>query len=41
LQQFTFGGDRRYGKPDSLNTNDHTKRVNDILSGWQRDADFE
>jgi hypothetical protein len=41
LQQFTFNCGRGYGKPDTANTNDHTERVNNILPGWQRDADFE
>jgi len=41
LQQFTFNCGSGYCKSDTANANDHTKRVNDILSGWERDADFE
>jgi len=41
LQQFTFNCGSGYGKSDTANANDHTKWGNDILSGWERDADFQ
>ncbi len=41
LQQLTFNGDDRNGKSDSGNTDNHTRRPDDLLGRWQRDADLE